>query len=130
MPGTTTTTSKSHGPRTSAQRSPPVSRRPGRPRLGEGKSGADNAKDQRRAEAESRAASKRLRNEVGLLEKRVSELEAKQGELTAALEAPETYQEPGRAQQLNRELSAVVDQLQEATADWEKAATRLTELEK
>jgi len=60
----------------------------------------------------------------------VSELEAKQGELTAALEAPETYQEPGRAQQLNRELSAVVDQLQEATADWEKAATRLTELEK
>jgi len=103
---------------------------PDRPRLGEGKSGADNAKDQRRAEAESRAASKRLRNEVGLLEKRVSELEAKQGELTAALEAPETYQEPGRAQQLNRELSAVVDQLQEATADWEKAATRLTELEK
>ena len=59
----------------------------------------------------------------------MSELEAKQGELTAELEAPETYKEPGRAQQLNRELSAVVDQLQAATAGWEREATRLTELE-
>jgi len=46
------------------------------------------------------------------------------------LEAPETYTEPGKAQHLNRELSAVVDQLCAATAAWEKAATELADLEK
>jgi len=73
---------------------------------------------------------KKLRIEVGKLEQRVSELEAKQAELTAELEAPETYQEPGKAQHLNRELSVIVSQLQTATEEWEKAASRLTELEK
>jgi ATP-binding cassette subfamily F protein 3 len=68
---------------------------------------------------------KKLRIEVGKLEQRVSELEAKQSEITAALESPETYSEPGKAQHLNRELSVVVDQLQAATAEWEKAATDL-----
>jgi ATP-binding cassette subfamily F protein 3 len=86
-------------------------------------------KESKRLESERRVAAKKLRTEVGHLEQRVSELEAKQGELTAELEAPETYKEPGRAQQLNRELSAVVDQLQSATSEWERAATKLTELE-
>jgi ATP-binding cassette subfamily F protein 3 len=72
---------------------------------------------------------KKLRIEVGHLEEAVSKLEAKQGELAAGLEAPETYSEPGRAQHLNRELSAVVDQLGVATIAWEKAAGRLAELE-
>jgi ATP-binding cassette subfamily F protein 3 len=73
---------------------------------------------------------KRLRIEVGKLEQRVSELEAKQNEVTAELEKPETYTQPGRAQHLNRELSATVDLLAAATAEWEAAATRLGELEK
>jgi ATP-binding cassette subfamily F protein 3 len=73
---------------------------------------------------------KKLRIEVGKLEQRVSELETKQNELTAELEKPETYQHPGTAQHLNRELSATVDLLQTATTEWEKAATRLAELEK
>ena len=60
----------------------------------------------------------------------MSKLEAKQNELAAALEAPETYSEPGRAQHLNRELSAIVDLLGTATAAWEKAAAELIELEK
>jgi ATP-binding cassette subfamily F protein 3 len=72
---------------------------------------------------------KKLRIEVGRLEEQVSKLEAKQNELTAALEAPETYTEPGKAQHLNRELSTVVDELGEATAAWEKAAGRLAEVE-
>jgi ATP-binding cassette subfamily F protein 3 len=72
---------------------------------------------------------KKLRIEVGHLEQRVSELEAKQGEITAELEKPETYTHPGRAQHLNRELSTTVDQLHAATAEWEAAATRLGELE-
>jgi ATP-binding cassette subfamily F protein 3 len=76
------------------------------------------------------AGLKRLRIEVGRLEESVSRLETQQNELTAALEAPETYSVPGRAQQLNRELSAVVDELGAATLAWEKAAGELGELEK
>jgi ATP-binding cassette subfamily F protein 3 len=85
------------------------------------------------AEAPRRASAnslKKLRIEVGHLEEVVSKLEAKQSELTAQLEAPETYSEPGRAQHLNRELSAIVDQLGTASAAWEKAASGLEELEK
>ena len=72
---------------------------------------------------------KKLRIEVGKLEQRVAELEAKQNEITAALESPETYQDPGKAQHLNRELSVVVDQLQAATTEWEKAASELSRSE-
>ncbi len=82
------------------------------------------------AQRPSPAAMKKLRIEVGHLEEEVSKLEAKQNDLTAELEAPETYSEPGRAQHLNRELSAIVDLLGAATAAWEKAATDLAELEK
>jgi len=73
---------------------------------------------------------KKLRIEVGKLEQRVSELETKQAEITTDLEKPETYTQPGRAQHLNRELSATVDLLTAATAEWETAATRLSESEK
>ena len=76
------------------------------------------------------AALKKLRIEVGRLEEQVSKLEAKQNDLTAELEAPETYTVPGRAQHLNRELTSVVDELGAATAAWEKAAGELAELEK
>ena len=91
-------------------------------------------KEQRRLEAEARAArSAPLRAahaRVNTLEKEISELEKRQGELTADLEAPETYQQPGRAQTLNRELSGVVDRLQAATESWEKAGTEVANLEK
>ncbi|HZP61078.1 MAG TPA: ABC-F family ATP-binding cassette domain-containing protein [Opitutaceae bacterium] len=91
-------------------------------------------KEQKRAEAEARAVRsagiKRLRAAMTGLEKEISELERTQGELVAALEAPETYAQPGKAQQLNRELSAVVDRLQAATGEWEAAGTELAALEK
>ncbi len=82
------------------------------------------------AKPASPAELKKLRTEVGKLEQRVSELEAKQNELTAELEKPETYTQAGRAQHLNRELSATVDLLHAATVEWEAAATKLGELEK
>jgi len=72
---------------------------------------------------------KKLRIEVGKLEEQVATLEAKQNELTAALEAPETYAQPGQAQHLNRELTAIVNQLTAATTAWEEAATRLAALQ-
>jgi ATP-binding cassette subfamily F protein 3 len=67
---------------------------------------------------------------VSALEKKVSELEAKQNEITAALEAPETYADKGKFHHLNKELSVIVDQLAATTTEWETAATKLTELEK
>ena len=73
---------------------------------------------------------RKFREEVGQLEKKVVELEVKQSEITAALEAPETYADKGKFHHLNRELSTIVDQITAATAAWEKAAEKLTELEK
>ncbi|MSU52298.1 MAG: ABC transporter ATP-binding protein [Opitutia bacterium] len=73
---------------------------------------------------------RKFREEVGMLEKKVSELEAKQSEITGALEDPASYTDKGKFHHLNRELSAVVDQLTAATAAWETAATKLAEMEK
>jgi ATP-binding cassette subfamily F protein 3 len=72
---------------------------------------------------------RKFREQVGVLEKKVSELEAKQAEITAALEAPETYSDKGKFHHLNRELSTIVDQINAATAEWESAVTKLTEME-
>ena len=48
----------------------------------------------------------------------------------AELEKPETYKEAGKALHLNRELTAIVDQLTAATQAWEEAARRLEEAAK
>ena len=55
----------------------------------------------------------------------MAKLETRQAELVAELEKPETYTEPGKPQHLNRELTAIVDQIQTATQTWEEAARRL-----
>jgi ATP-binding cassette, subfamily F, member 3 len=73
---------------------------------------------------------RKFREHVGQLEKRVVELETKQSEITAELEAPETYSDKGKFHHLNRELSTIVDQINEATKAWEDAATKLGEMEK
>ena len=73
---------------------------------------------------------KRLHAEVHKLEEDVARLEAKQNELTAALEAPETYSDKGKFHHLNRELSVIVDEVAAATAAWEKAAQKLADLER
>ncbi|HWA86369.1 MAG TPA: ABC-F family ATP-binding cassette domain-containing protein [Opitutus sp.] len=90
-------------------------------------------KEQKRLEAEARAARsaplKAAKARVQQLEAEISKLETRQAELAAALEAPETYAEPGKAQQLNRELSATVDRLAAATEEWERAANKLASLE-
>ena len=93
---------------------------------------ADKAKDPKRSDADVRAKAaeiKKLRGDMTVLEKQISELEKSQAELAAALEAPETYSHPGRAQHLNRELSTIVDRLQATTTEWEAAGVRLTALE-
>ena len=72
---------------------------------------------------------RKFREYVGQLEKRVVDLETKQAEITADLEAPETYADKGKFHHLNRELSTIVDQIATATKEWEDAATKLTEME-
>jgi ATP-binding cassette subfamily F protein 3 len=67
---------------------------------------------------------------VQKLEQEIAALEKTQADITAALEAPETYNEAGKAQQLNRELGIAVARLQAATQEWERAASEAAELEK
>jgi ATP-binding cassette subfamily F protein 3 len=66
---------------------------------------------------------------VAELEQEITNLEKRQAELTAQMEAPETYTEPGRPAALNRELSGVVNRLQAATPEWEAAAAELERLQ-
>jgi ATP-binding cassette, subfamily F, member 3 len=90
------------------------------------------SRDQKRLEAEARQARSRERKSrqqaVDALEKEIARLEQRQKELTAELENPDTYQQPGRAVAVNRELTGVTDDLAEATAKWEQAAAKLSEL--
>ncbi len=72
---------------------------------------------------------RKFRESVGQLEKKVVELETKQAEITAALEAPETYADKGKFHHLNLELSVIVNQIATATTEWETAATKLAEME-
>ena len=86
-------------------------------------------KEQKRLEAQQRQArsgeKKAQQQVVHKLEKEIQELEAKQAELTAELEKPETYEKPGRAQEINRELAHVQERLAAATPEWEAAESKL-----
>ena len=62
------------------------------------------------------------------LEKEIQELEARQAEIVAELESPDTYEKPGRAQAINRELADVQHRLAALNPDWEREATRLAVL--
>ena len=73
---------------------------------------------------------RKFREEVGRLEQKVVQLEAKQSEITSALEDPASYADKGKFHHLNLELSTIVDQVTAATAAWETAATKLAEMEK
>jgi hypothetical protein len=44
------------------------------------------------------------------------------------LEKPETYQQPGRAMEINRELTGVAEALARDIVEWEQAAARLSEM--
>ncbi|HEX2852669.1 MAG TPA: ATP-binding cassette domain-containing protein, partial [Opitutaceae bacterium] len=72
---------------------------------------------------------RKFREEVGRLEQKVVQLEAKQAEITGALEDPASYADKGKFHHLNLELSTIVDQVTAATAAWETAATKLAEME-
>jgi ATP-binding cassette, subfamily F, member 3 len=90
-------------------------------------------KEQKRLEAEARQAkSNKLKGQRQIVhdfEKKIQALEKRQTEITAELEKPETYQNGGKASQLNREFSHNADELAEYTPKWEAAATKLAALD-
>ncbi len=87
-------------------------------------------KEQKRAEAEARAAvSKEKRDRVERvqkLEREIAALEGRQRTLAEELESADTYQGGGRPQELNRELMSVVDKLERLTREWEAAAAKVS----
>jgi ATP-binding cassette, subfamily F, member 3 len=91
------------------------------------------AREQKRIEAEQRQMRYRVRKKqqdiVDALEAEIATCEQRQGELTSELEAPATYETPGRGGEITRELAGVVQRLKELTHQWEDAASKLAELE-
>ena len=83
-------------------------------------------KAQKRLQAEARNAIAREKREkekhVHALEMKIAALEGQQRELVTALEDPAAYQPGGRAVVINRELSAVIEDLARLTDEWEQAA--------
>ncbi len=86
-------------------------------------------KSRKRLEAEARQARSRerraLEKQVDHLEREIARLEQKQKDLTVELEDPGTYQKPGRAVAVNRELHYVIDDLSRAAKEWEEAVSKL-----
>jgi ATP-binding cassette subfamily F protein 3 len=93
------------------------------------KPGLREQKEQKRAEAEIRKAEARTKRErekrVQELEMHIATLEGQQKELAAELEDPAIYEPGGRAVAINRELSAVTEELERLTAQWELATAEL-----
>jgi ATP-binding cassette subfamily F protein 3 len=89
------------------------------------------SKEQKRQEAEERQARYRHRqsheNAVAKLEAEIQKLEARQRELTAELESPDSYEKPGAAMALNREWVEIADRLKHVSHQWEQAALKVEE---
>ena len=104
----------------------------GKPIGGE-KTMANSRKDQKRLEAEQRQARSRERKAqqqiVHQLEREIQDLEARQAAMVAELENAGTYEKPGRAQAVNRELVEVQHRLAELNPEWEQQATKLAGME-
>lgn len=89
-------------------------------------------KEQKRLEAEQRQARSRERKTrqeaVDRLEAEIHQLELRHVELVKVLEDPATYEKPGLAVAVNRELLDIQSRLGELNPQWERAATHLAEL--
>jgi ATP-binding cassette subfamily F protein 3 len=90
-------------------------------------------KHRKRAEAEERQARSKGRRErqraVEALENQIAESEKKRAALVVALEAPETYQSPGKPVEINRELTRIEETIARLTRDWEQASAQMVESE-
>jgi ATP-binding cassette subfamily F protein 3 len=89
----------------------------------------EDAKTRKRREAEARQAlSKKRKSQQAVIDKsevRISSLEKRQGEIAGLLEQSETYSAGGQAQQLNRELMEINDELEQLNDRWSVAVDLL-----
>ncbi len=89
-------------------------------------------KEEKRAEAQAREARAKLRREhekeAARLEKAITATETRIAELTAELEKPETYAQPAKAMQINRDLLAAQDDLEALNTKWTAAAEAVEKL--
>ena len=89
-------------------------------------------REQKRRSSEDRQALGRERREVQQLvtklEAEIAKLEKSQLELTAELELPATYEKPGHAVEVNRQLTGIAEALARITPEWEAAAAKLSSL--
>ena len=89
--------------------------------------GMREQKQQKRVEADARKAAAKAKREkearVHALEMKIAALEGRQKELVAELENPAAYEPGGRAVAINRELSAVADDLARLSSEWETATS-------
>jgi ATP-binding cassette subfamily F protein 3 len=96
---------------------------------GYNKPGLREQKQQKRAEAELRKVEAKARRDreqrVHELEMHIAALEGQQKELAVELEDPAVYEPGGRAVAINRELTAVSNELERLTTDWDQAAGEL-----
>ena len=94
---------------------------------------SNRSREQKRIEAQQRQVRyqqrKAQQDVVTALETEIASLEERQASLTAELEDPATYATPGAGAEITRELAEVVQRLKTCTADWERAPSKLTELE-
>ena len=65
---------------------------------------------------------------VKKIESEIHDLEARHSALVQELEQQATYEKPGRAVELNRELLHLQERLAALTPEWEKEAEKLQEL--
>ncbi|MGI8891467.1 MAG: ribosomal protection-like ABC-F family protein, partial [Chthoniobacterales bacterium] len=107
----------------------PVSAKKAESNSDEPKLGMREQREQRRADAEARKAEAKAKRErekrVQEIEMHIATLEGQQKELAVELEDPTVYEAGGRAVAINRELSAVSDELERLTAEWEKATAAM-----
>src|SRR5712664_1895149 len=91
-------------------------------------SGSRKQKAEKRLEAEARNAISKAKREkekrVHELETKIAALEGQQKELAAALEDPAAYTPGGHATAINRDLSAVANDLTRLTAEWETVTAK------
>ena len=89
----------------------------------------EDGKARKRREAEARQAlSKKRKSQQTLIDKsevRISSLEKRQLEIAGLLEQAETYSAGGQAQQLNRELMEISDELEQLNDRWSVAVDAL-----
>jgi len=90
-------------------------------------------REQKRRDSETRQARGREYREakklVDTLEAEITRLEKIQFELAAELELPETYEKPGRAVEVNRQLTGIAESLARAEQEWEEAESKLASLD-